>query len=264
VEGGYRVSGRWKWGTGVMHADWVMLSVMTPGETPARMRMAAIPADQVKVIDVWQVAGMAGTGSNDILAEDVFVPSRHMADFDAMRDGAACGATLHANPLYAMPMLPFLYVGAAIPALGAARRAVASFRSNITDRMVRGTDLKQQDKPAAQMRLARATLTLQTAELLLRDIARRNMTLVGAGPQNVEARIEMRAQGAHVVELCREAVRTVVEASGASVHFLNHPMQRALRDIQVISGHIVFDMDSGLEMLGRSMIGLKPVTPALF
>lgn len=76
VDGGYRVTGRWSWGTGIMHADWVMLNSLIPqAEGPPQQAMVLLRAEEVRVPDTWQMFGMAGTGSNDIVVEDVFVPT---------------------------------------------------------------------------------------------------------------------------------------------------------------------------------------------
>ncbi len=258
VNGGYRLSGRWNWGTGIMHADWVLLGALVKDESPPRMIMVLVPADEVEVIDVWQMSGMAGTGSNDILVRDALVPLRRACDFERMREGTAHGATLYSNPIYRMPMLPFLCLAAALPALGAARGAVESFRSYVKGRLVRGTDQKQQEKPALQMRLARAGLMTETAEELLRNIGRGAYRLAELRDSDVAQRIHMRAQGAYAVELSRDAVRILVEGGGASVHSLNNTIQRALRDITVIAGHMAFDIDAALEADGRALLGLAP------
>ena len=73
-DGGYLLSGRWQWGTGVMHADWILLAGIVEGS--GEMRMFILPRDEVEIIDTWQVDGMAGTGSNDMQVRDVFVPAR--------------------------------------------------------------------------------------------------------------------------------------------------------------------------------------------
>lgn len=258
VEGGYRVSGHWKWGTGVMHADWVMVGGSIAGEDPPRTLLLVLPADQAEVLDVWHVEGMAGTGSNDIVVRDVFVPESHVADFGKMRDGQGDGATIHGNPIYAMPMLPFLCVAASLPVLGAARSAVDHFRARLSQRVIHNSGIKQEDKPASQIRLARADMLVRNAEMLVRDVARRNLALAGKPGLKIDERVELRAQVAYALELCREAVRIVVEASGASMHFLSNPIQRAMRDIAVASGHTVYDLDTAFELRGRSLLGLPP------
>ena len=261
VDGGYQLSGRWKWGTGVMHADWILATGMVPGESPPRMLFFVFPAGDAKVIDTWKMDGMAGTGSHDIVTEALFVPAHRVIDMGHMREGRAPGALLHANSIYRMPMLPFLGITAAIPAVGTARATVQAFQARLGVRVLHGTITTQAEKPIAQMRLAQAEMHARTAELHLRDAARQTMTLADRTiPSTVDERIYIRVQIASVMDHCRQAIRCVCEASGSSAHALDSPLQRALRDVNVMASHIVFDLDIALELRGRSMIGLPPNT----
>ncbi|SNS59580.1 hypothetical protein [Sphingopyxis indica] len=265
VDGGYRLTGRWKWGTGIMHADWVMITGMIPGENPPRQLFLAVPAGEVEVLDTWHVDGMIGTGSNDIRCEDIFVPEHRVMDMGEMRMGCAPGATIHAhNPIYRMPMTPFLAITAAIAAVGVARSAVENFRERIGVRTMLGTTVKQVEKASAHMRLGEAAAKTQTAEMILRDVGRRNVALTeaaGTGLVSNEDRIALRAQVALAMDLCRDAVRLLVEGAGSSAHMLSSPLQRAMRDINVMASHVVYDFDAATELLGRSLIGLPPNTP---
>lgn len=263
VDGGYRLSGRWKWGTGVMHADWVMLAGVVPGESPPRQLFLALPADEVEVLDTWHVDGMIGTGSNDIRCEDVFVPEHRVMDMGEMRMGCAPGAKIHAhNPIYRMPMMPFLAITAAIGAVGAARSAVDHFKERIGVRTMLGTTVKQNEKASAHMRLGEAAARTQAAEMILREVGRRNVALASQdGLVSNEDRIALRAQVALAMDMCRDAVRLLVDGAGSSAHMTSSPLQRALRDVNVMASHVVYDFDAATELLGRSLIGLPPNTP---
>jgi alkylation response protein AidB-like acyl-CoA dehydrogenase len=100
VDGGYRLSGRWMWGTVVMHAAWIMLQAFEEqaGGPPIPRKMM-IPAGQAKVIDTWHMAGMAATGSNDIVVEDVFVPEGYQFDIRAVRNGRGAGREIYGDGL---------------------------------------------------------------------------------------------------------------------------------------------------------------------
>jgi 3-hydroxy-9,10-secoandrosta-1,3,5(10)-triene-9,17-dione monooxygenase len=261
VNGGYRVTGRWKWGTGVMHADWILATAMLPEGPRPHLYFIAVPAEQAIVVDTWHMDGMIGTGSNDIVMRDVFVPAHRAIDMKEMQDGTAPGCKLHANPVYRMPMLPFLAVAAAIPAVGTAREAVRLFRERLSRRVIVGTETNQREKPAAQMRLAKAHVLTTTAETMIRQAARENVALAEtAAPARAEQRIELRCRIAYAVKFAREAVQTLSEAAGASAHSLDDPLQRALRDINTMSSHVVYDLDTVLEQQGRAMVGLPPNT----
>ena len=122
-----------------------------------------------------------------------------------------------------------------------------------------GADGATIDKPAAQMRLARADLLRRSAESTVRRAAREAVALGALDePDQTGERIRVRAEIAHAVAQCVDAVRGCCEAVGSSVHALSHPLQRALRDIQVMQSHVVFDLDVATELHGRALVGLPP------
>ncbi len=260
VEGGYRVKGRWKWGTVVMHADWIMVNALELHEgKPPIARMVMLPADAVTVIDTWQMAGMAATGSNDIVVDDVFVPEGYQFPVQPVRSGRGNGRAIYGPGLYGSPMLPNLCVTAAIPAVGAARQAVKLCTERLGKHVKMGATATSVDRPAAQMRLARADLLARAAERTIRWAARENLLIAEIEePAQTTERIRLRAEIAIAVQQCVEAVRTCCEAVGSSVHALDNPMQRLLRDVQVMQSHIVYDLDVATELHGRSLVGLPP------
>ncbi|NIP13461.1 MAG: hypothetical protein GWM88_01425 [Pseudomonadales bacterium] len=264
IDGGYRVNGRWQWGTGVMHANWVMVGALTPTSDPEKpdLCMYLIPRNEVSVLDTWHVAGMVGTGSNDIEVKDVVVPAHRMQSVSDMRDGGSPGASLHGTPTYRMPMMPVLGLTAAAPAVGGARKAVALFRDLLGERNVYGTAEKQGQRAIAQARLAHALVAVENAEILLKDTARKVMEWGESGERCPDAeRAHLRLKIATVVRQAREVVRQVVEASGAGAHFLDSPLQRIQRDLNTLSCHTVFDMDVGGELYGRLLLGLPANAP---
>lgn len=259
VDGGYVVSGHWKWGTGVMHADWVIVNalVANPGGPPSVM-MALMPAAEAQVLDTWRVDGMAATGSNDIVVDKVFVPTRHTV-LNLARGGRPPGERDHANPIYGVPLLPFLAMSASIPALGAARAMLASHRERLAGHVRMGSVTTQVEKPAAQIRLAKADLIVRNAELLIRDAGRRlpEIAVLDEADQS-PARMQVRAQIAYAVTLCRDAAMLLAEGAGSGVHLLDQPFQRNMRDIIVVSSHVAFDVDAAYELHGRGLVGLPP------
>lgn len=261
VDGGFRISGRWKFGTVIMHADWVMLNAMefvAEGQPPI-VRMMLARAEDVKVLDTWHMSGMAATGSNDIVAEDLFIPEAYSFEVAPVRTGRGNGSRIHDNVLYRAPMLPQLCVTASLPALGAAKAAVALSRDRLTVHTKMGGQSTQVDKPAAQMRLARADLLVRSAEIAIRHAANENLTLSALDDAaQLNERIRLRAQIAYAVNQCLEAVRTCCDSSGSGLYSLDNPMQRLLRDVEVMASHIVYDMDVSTELHGRAMVGLPP------
>ncbi len=264
VEGGYKVTGRWEWGTGVMHSDWVMVGALMPveGSDAPGLGMFIIPRDEAEVIDTWNTAGMVGTGSNDIAVEDVFVPSRRVQNITEMRDGKCPGAKVHDSPIYSMPMLPVLGLTAAAPMVGGARKAVQIFNDRLSERFVYGTGSKQGEKPAAQIRLGMLRERIESLEWKLKATAR-EVTEWGERREPCPAveRAKLRVRIGSIVREARDIVRDAMEASGAHAHFLDNPMQRILRDLNTGSCHTVFDLDTSSEQYGRLLLGLEPNAP---
>jgi len=254
---GYRLKGRWQWASGIMHGDWVIPAALelTPDGKPDP-RWFALPVSQVTVEDTWYVDGMSGTGSNDVVIEDIFIPAERSVSLREMGSGHAPGSQLHDGPLYRTPMLPILTLAAAMPALGQAKTVTRLFRERLAERMLMGTATKQAEKPAAQMRLARAEVEVCEVELLMRhtveDVCVRRNTATMAD------RARWAAQLAMAVQQCRHVIQTVCEASGAHAHFQSSPLQRAWRDVNTLSCHVVFDLDARLEAFGRMLLGLDP------
>ena len=181
--------------------------------------------------DLWQMSGMVGTGSNDIVVEDVFVPDCLRQNLSEMRAGNSPGAQYHQTPTYRMPMLPVLGLTATAPAVGCAKQTVARFKERLQERTVYGTQDKQSERALAQSRLAHLTVRANTIETTLHQIAN-DVTAWGESGElcTDSERAELRVRIGHVVRESRNIVREVVEVSGAHAHNLSNPFGRALRD----------------------------------
>jgi len=245
---GYELSGHWRFGTGIVHADWVLLSGRIATEPEGTPRMFLVPPGDVEVVDNWHVDGMAATGSRDIVAKSVYVPERYVTLRPLV-------AVPREDYLGKIPVFPMLSLTAAIPSVGAARRAVELFRRLLAERVPFGTKKTQSQRAPGQVRLAHALADARAAETVLRAVARALTHHARGGAQlSFMDQIQMRLTIAHVVRDCKKVVRDVVDGSGASVHFLDHELQRILRDVQMMSAHTVFDLDLVAEQSGRALV----------
>ncbi len=254
---GYVLKGRWQWGTGVMHADWALLSGVI--EETCELRLFVLPIDEVRIVDVWQMDGMAGTGSNDMVVEDVFVPGHRTQLVGAMSRGRADGGLWHGTPMYRMPMQPILYLAAGVPAIGAARGALARFTERAKTRTQFGTSVPQVDRADVQIRIGHARSRLDNAELVVRQVAAET-TRWGLVEETcpLDERARHRALMAYAVRTARDVVRDLFEASGAHAHQTSEPLQRIHRDVHIIASHTVFDCELIAEQYGRLALGLVP------
>jgi alkylation response protein AidB-like acyl-CoA dehydrogenase len=260
VSGGFRLTGRYRFGSGVMNADWVFVLAVVEGSEPPIPYWLALPAEEVTVLDTWKVDGLAGTGSNDIVIEDAFIPEHRALDWAKAMSCMAPGSELNENPLYRMTPVQFLSVCTAIPAIGAAKGLVKSHCDRmIAGRLRYGSTTPQAENSAAQVRAARADLLAHSAELALRDAARRIDAIARSGesPGDRE-RTGLIAQCAHASGLAQQAATTVLQGAGASIHALANPMQRMIRDINVATSHQLHEFDEVAEQYGRTLFGLEP------
>lgn len=256
VEGGYRLSGRFPWGTGIVHAEWVIGgAVVSVGERPAA-KFLALPADEVTLEDTWHVDGMCATGSHDMLIEDRFVPAERTVDIAAMLNGTAEGARLHDGPLYRTPMAPILSLAASLPVLGAARGAVRRFAEQLDSRVEPFTRTPQSTRVDRQQLLGRADLEVRTAEALMRRVLAEVMDRRATADQ--ATRVGWTASLTHAVGICRQAVDALGEAAGASAHRLDNPIQRIRRDVNTMACHTVFDLGEHHRSHGAALLGLDP------
>ncbi|WP_423923075.1 acyl-CoA dehydrogenase family protein [Candidatus Poriferisodalis sp.] len=260
VDGGYELTGRWQWATGVQHADWVMLNGLIRRDEGPEARFFLLPIAEVDVVDVWHTSGMRGTGSNDVVADRVFVPADQTLAAIELAGNSPPGAELSADPFVRYPMVPVLTLVAAAAALGGAEAAVENFRERLSSRVLAySMGDRQATQPASQVRLSQAQATVRAARLVWDDAVDQVCDVYdGGGVFETVDRGRVRLAAAQTVRLSIDAVSTVLEGSGASVHFADSPLQRISRDLLTLRGHMVFDWDRTAELAGKLELGLDP------
>lgn len=258
TEGGVRLNGRWSWATGVMHANWIMVGALCGPDDALYPALALLPASDIDVVDVWHTDGMRATGSNDVVITDAFVPAHRLVSVIDIYSGTAPGSDLHDAATYRWPMVPALALLAAMPALGSAERATDIYADRLSERVIVYEGVKQKDKPAAQAHLGEARVRLRALRGLLADTVGEIEGIVAAGdPVAREVRAQARLAAAHIVRESRAVIALLLASSGGSAHFLDNPLQRIGRDVGVLSGHLIFDYDTGCELVGAMSIGMK-------
>ncbi|KRE33577.1 acyl-CoA dehydrogenase [Mycobacterium sp. Soil538] len=257
-DGGIRLTGRWSWATGVMDGNWIIVGALCEAGTDSiRPMLALLPIDEVHIEDVWHTDGMRATGSNDVVIDDVFVPAHRLVAVSDIYTGAAPGAAVHDGHTYRWPMVPALALLAAMPALGSAERAAEIYTDRLAQRYLAYEGVMQKDKPVAAIRLGEASVRLRALRALLSDTADGIEEIVAAGdPVSRTVRGQARLAAAHIVHESRAVISGLVASSGASAHFLDHPLQRIKRDVDVIAGHVVFDHDTSRELAGALSLGI--------
>jgi alkylation response protein AidB-like acyl-CoA dehydrogenase len=257
VDGGIRLSGRWSWATGVMHGTWVIVGALCGPDDGIYPALALLPIDDAAIVDVWHTDGMCATGSNDVVITDAFVPAHRLVRVTDIYKGTAPGAALHDADPYRWPMVPALALLAAMPAFGSAEHAADIYAERLSQRVLAYEGVTQKDKPIAQAHLSEARVRLRALRGLLDDTVGQLESLVTAGdPVPRAVRGEARLAAAHIVHESRDVITRLLGASGASAHFLGNPLQRIKRDVDVLSGHVVFDYDTSRELAGALILGM--------
>jgi alkylation response protein AidB-like acyl-CoA dehydrogenase len=259
VPGGYRLTGQFRFGSAVMNSNWSFLQTWVDGEDPAQtLAWMAVPSTEVTVLDTWYVDGLAGTGSNDILVEDVFIPEHRIVRWVDIMAGNSPGSKIHDNPMYRATPIQFLAYNTTIPNIAATRGLVEMYRARMTERVKYGAQNSQAEKSSIHVRVAKADLLVRSGEMALRDVARTLTSNAERGivPDETE-RLRLLAWIAHATDLTCEAANLIALSAGSSIHVLSNPMQRMLRDITVAKSHQLHEFDELGEHYGRALFGLN-------
>ena len=250
VEGGFRVSGRWDFASGIMHANWVMAGCrLADSGNPSTVRMMFMPAAAVQIIETWSVVGMRGTGSHDIVATDVFVPDERAA--------LATGPALSPLPLYSHRLLRVCTHGpVAAVAVGAALGAIDDLIT-IADQATTLNAKALKQRPEVQRTIADVTARVHSARAFVIDNVHAAYDQVSNDRDPTVAVARSRLAFAHA---CIESVRAVdeiIRIVGTPAAHLSSPLQRRARDLMVAQHFPSFDIAIH-ENAGRVLLGLEP------
>ena len=261
VDGGWRVTGRWPWASGSMHAQWVACGIHMENERGemTNLGLCLMPIADVTVEDTWFMVGMKGTGSNTIAAKDAFVPEHRFLPYPQAFQGQY--RTEHVDePVYRVPLVPVTVLILAGSQLGAARAGFDYVVSKSKTRGITHTTIpRQADSAGFQMLVADAAMKIDTAFLhALRaadDLDRAGDA--GRHPDLTE-RARVRMDTSLVAKYAREAVELLVQAHGTSSMGDHNPLQRIWRDVHVASHHAITEWQVNLEVYGKALLGVEP------
>jgi alkylation response protein AidB-like acyl-CoA dehydrogenase len=262
ASGGYVVNGKWSWGTGILHADWANVMALAPDKRPVSILARK---DELVVEDNWFTEGMRATGSCDIKLKDAFIPADRVIDGADLANGKAPGQLINTGPLYHCPTRPIACLVATAAGIGIAEGVIEDFRSRVEGReLAYSGGKRQRDQQSAHIRLASLTADVHAAGMLF-DAAVDHVAKSCRGEIEISMiqRAEVRLWAAHAIQMSRRAVAEVVAQSGARSHFMDDPLQRAMRDLNTLSGHVMFDYDRAAELYGRVSLGLELEPTAL-
>jgi 3-hydroxy-9,10-secoandrosta-1,3,5(10)-triene-9,17-dione monooxygenase len=256
VEDGYRVDGRWQFASGVDNAQWVMLGCADSATRGPGVHVV-VPRGEIEIDDTWQVLGMRGTGSKDVVARGVFVPAHRAIDTRRFFLGQSPHIRNHSTNLYYLPAEAILGVLAPTAMLGSAKFTLRKFIEHTQNRRVIITGARKAEHAPTQIRLAEAAAEIKAADLLMHDSLSECDELLASAASTAEQRARIKWQGAYAGELCRRAIGRMFAGSGAHAVYEGHPLQTALRNINVAAQHASFDFDTSAEQYARVLLGVS-------
>ena len=246
------VDGRWGFGSGVSHCDWVFGGVRTAASRVPDL--VGFPASEIEQLDTWHVLGLGGTGSHDYVVAGSAVPKRRtrsMAEFQPWAGG----------PMWAVPVTTLLLTIVGAVPTGIARRALAelvnlaqakvAFRGKAT---LRERELVQLvvGEGYAQVDAAQASLTASLEALVAEATA--------TGSVSGQARIRARLAAANAARCCADVVTACYRTGGTCALMAEHPLSRALRDVHATTQHYAVS-SAMLAQLGAGLLGLEVPEP---
>ena len=229
VDGGYRVSGEWHWGSGTEHCDWITGGVVGEGVSASMW----FTPDQVTFHDTWHTSGLRGTGSLDFSVADVFVP-------DGLVTQPQVTGSHVDSPLGAFPEMTLLAVGVAAVGLGIGRHALDAIIELGTAKRPQFSHRTISQSGVAQAELAKAEAGLRAARaFLLDEVSQAWATACEGDHIDVAARGRMRLAGANAAAAAVRAADTAYTLGGGTSVYEFSPLQRCLRDAHVVTQHIM-------------------------
>jgi alkylation response protein AidB-like acyl-CoA dehydrogenase len=250
VEGGWRLTGRWQFGSGSDHSPWFILGTKHADAGPEDyvIHHVMVPRADVVLDDTWHTLGMRGTGSKDIVVTDVFIPEHRVVPTQPTFLGLSPHAKAPTYRLSVYSGLPAMLSGSV---LGMAEAGLKAFIAATATRTSPYGVVKAAN-PSMQKRVAESTAEVAAARRLLTDMCNRFDTLMTIDqPMSAADRIQMRWDAAYVVELSRRAIERLFASSGAHGLYEVNPVYRAFRDINTACHHAVIDFDTVSGMMGQ-------------
>lgn len=259
TEGGYAVTGRWPWVTGVDTCDWCMVTAYEkdkPG--PKTHRHFLLERNQVKILDTWHAIGLRGSGTNDVELNNRFVPNHLSLTMTELRGGESPGGQWRDNPLYLLPSYSIFGLGITSGAVGIAAEIVAEYNAIVSRKTSVMSEKSVADFSSQQIKFAEAKCGADSAVEILRFAADEFLAIAseeGRAPTDLE-RARCRALATFAGNTAMDAARTVWDLSGA-LSVLNSSVLGALyTDLIVANQHFTQNKDPNFKSYGRTLYGL--------
>ncbi|MEV7279938.1 3-hydroxy-9,10-secoandrosta-1,3,5(10)-triene-9,17-dione monooxygenase oxygenase subunit [Streptomyces sp. NPDC093111] len=267
VDGGYRLSGRWQFSAGCDHARWALLGgLVTDGEDrPVDMLTFLVPSADYRVDDVWDTVGLRGSGSNDLVVEDAFVPAHRTLGYGPVTALRCPGHEVHPDPLYRLPYAAVFTTAVSTAMVGIAEGAQEDQVAAARARLRAAPGGRVAEDPFAQVRLARAAGEIDAARL---PLARNIAELYALARSGTEIPKQLRARTRRDQVLATERALTAVDllmenAGRGPLNVGDDVLQRAWRDLHTGRRQAANDVDRALVLYAQDALGMDVHDPML-
>ncbi|WP_406349126.1 3-hydroxy-9,10-secoandrosta-1,3,5(10)-triene-9,17-dione monooxygenase oxygenase subunit [Streptomyces sp. NBC_00144] len=258
---GFRISGRWRFSSGCDHADWALLGgiINDADGKPVDMRTFLVPRTDYRIDDVWDTVGLRGSGSNDIIIEDAYVPDHRALSFGPVTALQSPGQEHNPEPLYRLPYASVFTTTISTPVIGIAEGAYDSYVAATRERIRVSYGQQVAEDPFAQVRIARAASDIDASWLqLVRNISDLYECAERGEELPTALRTRTRRDQVLATERAVAAVDLLMEnAGGSAMRTGDNAIQRAWRDAHNARGHAANDPERALVLFGRGALGLE-------
>lgn len=254
VDGGFKFSGRWGWSSGSQHCTWVLLGGIIPGEG---YRTFLIPKEDYVIEDTWQVMGLQGTGSQDIVVEGCFVPDhRTHKQMDGFNVTTNPGQSASDAPLYNIPWAQLFVRTVCTAAIGATKHALELFITGATGKASNDPTKLAGDTTTQEIIAKVANKIDVTEAIMYRNFEKLTETVNAGNEIPLIDRVKYRYQSSLVIEECIEAVDLLFNSAGGRSVFLDSPIQQCFMDIHIARAHVANNPTSFARNYGSMLLGV--------
>lgn len=267
VDGGFRLSGHWKFSSGCRHCSWVLLGAVVPPANdgdPPDMRTFLLPRQDYEIVDAWYVFGLKGSGSEDIVVDNAYVPEYRT---HKSIDGFLCrnpGQVENDLPLYKLPWAQVFLRLVSTAAIGGARGAIKEAIETTRTRVSTNTGKAAKSDPIMLNAIARAWSQVDEMEAVLhRNLAVMMEHARSGRPISMERRNTFRVQSASVARRCAALVDELLALLGGRAIYLDVPLVRYWLDLNAMRAHVANDPNNWGPDLSGCLLGQEPSIPFL-
>ena len=258
IDGGFRISGSWKYASGCEHCEWALLGCMVEGGSSLRC-LFLVPRNDYEIVDTWHVPGLKGTGSHDIVVKDAFVPAHRMQSQADNFNGVAPGHAINTAPLYRLPFGQVFFRGISTGAIGALQAMLDVYLQYGKMRVQRNAGLAAEDG-AIQLLCAETAAAIDE----MKTILHRNFKVLEGyaargEPPPLKLRVEYKFHNTAVAERCSLLAARLFKAAGTAGIAADLPFGRILNDITVGRQHVSNQYEIAGRAFGSFLFGIETI-----